>query len=101
MDQKRPVKARPLTASLKNSPPDMRRIVRNRAECLICGEEIESKHVNDYVTCLCGNLSVDGGLDCLWRAVRNPTTVRDLSLFWDDLEDIAADLEEEGQEEDQ
>lgn len=33
----------------------------NRAKCLICNDIIESKHVHDYVTCSCGNVSVDGG----------------------------------------
>ena len=36
-------------------------IERNSAKCLDCGDEIVSKHRHDFVTCSCGNLSVDGG----------------------------------------
>lgn len=37
--------------------------MRNRAKCKLCEEIIESKHVHDYVTCKCGEISVDGGND--------------------------------------
>lgn len=36
-------------------------IVRNSAKCLLCGDEIESKSVHDFVMCGCGNIFVDGG----------------------------------------
>lgn len=36
---------------------------RSRAKCLVCGDVIESKHRHDFVTCSCGNLSLDGGND--------------------------------------
>ncbi len=45
------------------------KIVRNSARCLLCNTEIESTHVHDFVTCPCGNLSVDGGHDYLKRGV--------------------------------
>lgn len=37
--------------------------MRNRAKCKLCNEIIESFHRNDYVTCECGEISVDGGAD--------------------------------------
>lgn len=37
------------------------KIIRNSARCRKCGDEIVSKHVHDFVTCLCGTISVDGG----------------------------------------
>ena len=40
---------------------EKRRIIKNQAQCLKCGDLIESTHVHDYRTCNCGNLSVDGG----------------------------------------
>lgn len=43
----------------------------NKAKCLDCNTIIESKHRHDYVTCKCGNLSVDGGLDYLKRGYKN------------------------------
>lgn len=47
---------------------ERRRIVRNAAKCLSCEEEIESKSVHDFVSCKCGNLSVDGGHNYIRRA---------------------------------
>ena len=46
-------------------------ITRNAAKCLICEEVIESKHVHDFVTCKCGNLSVDGGLEYVKRSCKS------------------------------
>jgi hypothetical protein len=37
-------------------------ILRNSIKCNHCNDEIESKHVHDFVTCKCGKVSVDGGL---------------------------------------
>lgn len=35
--------------------------MRNRAKCKLCESIIESQDRNDYVTCSCGEISVDGG----------------------------------------
>lgn len=43
-------------------------IIRNSATCHGCGDEIESTHRHDFVTCTCGNVSVDGGRSYLRRA---------------------------------
>jgi len=40
----------------------------NAAKCNSCGEEIRSKNRHDFVTCKCGNVSVDGGS---WYAKRS------------------------------
>lgn len=47
------------------------KIRRNSARCLKCGQDIESKYTHDFVTCRCGNLSVDGGLSYMKRSVRD------------------------------
>jgi hypothetical protein len=39
----------------------------NKAACLKCAEVVESKFPHHFVTCACGNLSVDGGLIYLKR----------------------------------
>lgn len=39
--------------------------MRNRAKCKLCGDIIESFHASDYVSCKCGEISVDGGA-ALW-----------------------------------
>lgn len=44
--------------------------MRNRAKCRLCGDIVESKHRHDFVTCGCGEISVDGGND-YHRAVFN------------------------------
>jgi hypothetical protein len=38
-----------------------RKNMRNRAKCKLCDDVIESKFQHDYVTCKCGEISVDGG----------------------------------------
>ena len=50
-----------------------------------CNNVIESKSVHDFVTCPCGNLSVDGGLDYARRVFngnnKSVTTWEDLSEY--------------------
>lgn len=40
-----------------------RKVLRNRAKCKKCQSIIESFHRHDYITCKCGEISVDGGND--------------------------------------
>lgn len=35
--------------------------MKNRAKCKLCSSIIESFHQHDYVTCKCGEISIDGG----------------------------------------
>jgi len=44
-----------------------RRITRNALVCMDCDDLIESTYRHDFVTCKCGAISVDGGLDYLRR----------------------------------
>lgn len=39
--------------------------MRNRAKCLKCKSVIESFHRYDFVSCSCGEISLDGGTDYL------------------------------------
>ena len=55
-------------------------IIKNAIRCNICGEEIESKHRHDYVTCKCGACSVDGGHDYLRRSFKSPGCFTDISV---------------------
>jgi hypothetical protein len=64
----------------------MKRISTNKAKCLACGETLESRHRHDYVTCSCGNLSVDGGKDYLKRNFRDYSMIEELSEFEGDLD---------------
>lgn len=68
----------------------MKKIIRNALKCLKCGDVIESKDRHDYVTCSCGNVSVDGGLDYLRRSFIEADSWEDLSEY----EDIEEDKED-------
>ncbi len=43
----------------------------NAARCLRCKDVIVSRHRHDFVTCSCGNVSVDGGKDYRRRCYRS------------------------------
>ena len=62
----------------------MKRIIENSAKCLKCGDKIISKHRNDYITCSCGNVSVDGGSDYCRRVFKDMETWIDTSILEDD-----------------
>lgn len=56
-------------------------IVYNAAECLACGDIIESLHVHDYNTCKCGRCAVDGGTRYLKRTANDFKEMRELSVY--------------------
>ena len=62
----------------------MKKIIENSAKCLKCGDKIISKHRHDYITCSCGNVSVDGGLDYRRRVFKDMETWIDTSILEDD-----------------
>lgn len=45
--------------------------MRNRAKCKLCHDILESFHRHDFVTCKCGEISVDGGLDYYKCSAKN------------------------------
>lgn len=45
--------------------------MRNRAKCKLCADILESFHATDYVTCGCGEISIDGGAMYLKAAARD------------------------------
>ena len=55
-------------------------IIRNAARCRLCGDEIESRHRHDMVTCKCGSVSVDGGTAYLRRSFDSIRNFEDLSV---------------------
>ena len=58
----------------------MQKIIKNQVKCLKCGAIIESKNRHDFVTCSCGNVSVDGGKDYLRRTFHNKDDYEELSI---------------------
>ena len=59
----------------------MKKLIRNRARCLKCGEIIESKSVHDFVMCKCGNLHVDGGLEYAKRGYFEENSLVDMCEY--------------------
>lgn len=45
----------------------MKRIIRNRIQCKVCGDIIESVYTHDFKSCSCGRCCVDGGLEYIRR----------------------------------
>ena len=59
----------------------MKKLIINRAKCLLCNDIITSEHSHDYVTCQCGNLSIDGGNEYARRLYEQPNSYQDLSEY--------------------
>ena len=55
-------------------------IIKNAIRCNICGDEIESTHRHDFVTCKCGAYSVDGGHDYLRHCFKEEGCYTDISI---------------------
>ena len=45
--------------------------MRNRAKCKLCLSIIESFHDHDYVSCKCGEISIDGGHSLLRASAKD------------------------------
>lgn len=45
--------------------------MRNRAKCKLCNSVIESFSNLDYVTCVCGEIAIDGGDVKLWTMAKD------------------------------
>lgn len=60
------------------------RVVTNRAQCNNCKEIIESEHRHDFVTCKCGDVSVDGGKEYLRRCYKEAGCYTDLSETYEE-----------------
>jgi len=42
-------------------------ILKNKLQCKLCQDIIESTHVHDFKWCKCGSVFVDGGTDYMRR----------------------------------
>jgi hypothetical protein len=51
------------------------KVLVNKAECAICHDVIESKHVHDFRSCGCGEISVDGGREYIRRAAKHLSNI--------------------------
>lgn len=57
----------------------------NQARCLLCNDVIRSKNRHDFVTCKCGNLSVDGGSWYIRRGFKQENSWEELSVYYEDI----------------
>ncbi len=46
-------------------------MTRNRCQCLLCGDVIESKYRHDFVSCKCRAIFTDGGKDYIRRGAKD------------------------------
>lgn len=74
------------TPKLERRKKDIGDIWSNSAQCLKCGEILRSKNRHDYVTCKCGNLSVDGGSWYCKRSYEDQSTVKEMNETFSDYE---------------
>ena len=52
-----------------------RKIRRNRLQCKLCGDIIESKYTHDYVMCSCKKCAIDGGKEYVRFSAPKPDDV--------------------------
>lgn len=62
---------------------DSKAILQNSVLCLSCGEAIQSRFRNDYQTCSCGAVSVDGGYTYLKRSYDSTDSFLETSVVID------------------
>ncbi len=54
-------------------------ILKNKAQCALCKDIIESTHRHDFVRCKCGEIFVDGGRDYMRRGAGDLANIIELS----------------------
>ena len=57
------------------------KLLLNQAQCKICKQVIQSKHRHDFVSCKCGEISVDGGTNYIRRLAVDFDNMIDLSIY--------------------
>jgi len=62
---------------------DSPKILINKAQCLVCGDIVESRSRHDFRYCSCGAMFVDGGKEYLRRGAKNFSLVKELSEYQD------------------
>lgn len=55
------------------------RVIRNRCQCRLCGDIIESHHGHDFVRCKCGEIFTDGGKNYIRRGASDLNNIIDMS----------------------
>ena len=63
-----------------------KKLTKNRWKCLYCDDIIESKRQHDFVTCKCGQTSIDGGTSYI-RLVGDLDMIQDKCEYIEVCED--------------
>jgi hypothetical protein len=59
-------------------------VVRNRAQCKLCGDIIESMHNHDFKWCSCREIAVDGGKSYIRRAAKDLKNIIEMSETYEE-----------------
>jgi len=59
-------------------------ILVNKCQCAKCGDIIESKHRHDFVSCKCGAIFTDGGLEYVRRGAEKFEDIIDMSEAYEE-----------------
>jgi len=59
----------------------VKNLLINQAQCKLCRDIIRSKHRHDFVSCKCGEISVDGGTSYVRRLAKDLDNIIDLSIY--------------------
>ena len=65
----------------RGEPKTERKIVRNRAQCRLCLDIVESKHRHDFVYCKCDEIFTDGGTTYIRRGAKDLSNIIDLTEY--------------------
>lgn len=58
-------------------------IIKNSAQCMKCGDIIESKNRHDFVWCKCKAIAVDGGKDYIKR-IGNKEDIGNMVIYMEE-----------------
>jgi len=58
-----------------------KKIEKNRCQCKLCHDIIESRTRHEFVKCKCGEIFTDGGKDYIRRGANNLNNIIDLTEF--------------------
>ena len=84
LSMEEPTVPKPDSFEMIVQPPKPRVIKTNAVQCNHCKDVIISRHCHDFVTCSCGKVSVDGGVNYLRRA-GDPNDWTELSEYVGDV----------------
>ena len=63
-----------------------KKLIKNKWKCLYCNDIIESKHQHHFISCKCGEMSIDGGTSYI-RLIGDLDMMQDMCEYVDVWED--------------